>query len=46
VSYSKTEHDYFKGQGIPIISLESTVHKERPTEEQVMRVKTFVEMLS
>jgi benzoyl-CoA reductase/2-hydroxyglutaryl-CoA dehydratase subunit BcrC/BadD/HgdB len=42
----QTERDYFKEQGIPIISLESSVHKERPTEEQVMRVKTFVEMLS
>jgi len=42
----QTERDYFKEQGIPIIALESSVHKERPTEEQVMRVKTFVEMLS
>lgn len=40
------EHDYFRKLGIPIISLENTVHNERPTEEQVMRVKTFVEMLS
>ena len=40
------EREYFKQQGIPIISLESSVHEERPTEEQVMRVKTFVEMLS
>ncbi len=42
----QTERDYFKALNIPIISLESSVHKERPTEEQVMRVKTFVEMLS
>jgi benzoyl-CoA reductase/2-hydroxyglutaryl-CoA dehydratase subunit BcrC/BadD/HgdB len=42
----QTEREYFKEQGIPIITLESSVHKERPTEEQVMRVKTFVEMLS
>jgi benzoyl-CoA reductase/2-hydroxyglutaryl-CoA dehydratase subunit BcrC/BadD/HgdB len=42
----KTERDYFKGLCVPIISLETSVHKERPTEEQVMRVKTFVEMLS
>jgi benzoyl-CoA reductase/2-hydroxyglutaryl-CoA dehydratase subunit BcrC/BadD/HgdB len=40
------EREYFTKQGIPIISLETSVHKERPTEEQVMRVKTFVEMLS
>jgi benzoyl-CoA reductase/2-hydroxyglutaryl-CoA dehydratase subunit BcrC/BadD/HgdB len=40
------ERDHFKALNIPIISLESSVHKERPTEEQVMRVKTFVEMLS
>lgn len=42
----QTERDYFKELGIPIITLENTVHKERPTEEQVMRVKTFIEMLS
>lgn len=42
----QTQLDYFKKQGVPIILLEATVHKERPTEEQVMRVKTFVEMLS
>ncbi len=42
----QTERDYFKGLGIPIISLENTIHKERPTEEQIMRVRTFVEMLS
>ncbi|MFZ4855557.1 MAG: 2-hydroxyacyl-CoA dehydratase [Desulfuromonadaceae bacterium] len=40
------ERDYFKTLNIPVIALESSVHKERPTEEQVMRVKTFVEMLS
>ena len=42
----QVERDYFKQQGIPYIALEASVHKERPTEEQVMRVKTFVEMLS
>jgi benzoyl-CoA reductase/2-hydroxyglutaryl-CoA dehydratase subunit BcrC/BadD/HgdB len=42
----QVERDHFKALNIPIISLESSVHKERPTEEQVMRVKTFVEMLS
>jgi len=42
----KTERDYFKGLDIPVISVETNVHKERPSEEQIMRVKTFVEMLS
>jgi benzoyl-CoA reductase/2-hydroxyglutaryl-CoA dehydratase subunit BcrC/BadD/HgdB len=42
----QTERTYFKQLGIPYLSLESNVHKERPTEEQVMRVKTFIEMLS
>lgn len=42
----KTERDYFQSLGIPIITLETNVHKERPAEEQIMRVKTFVEMLS
>lgn len=42
----KTERDYFQSLGIPIITLEANVHKERPSEEQIMRVKTFVEMLS
>lgn len=42
----KNERDYFKNLGIPIITLETSVHKERPTEEQIMRIKTFVEMLS
>lgn len=41
----KIERDHFKKLGIPIVQLESTVHKGRPTEEQVMRVRTFVEML-
>ncbi len=40
------EREYFRNQGIPIVALETTVHNDRPTEEQVMRVKTFVEMLS
>lgn len=41
----KVEREHFKKLGIPIIQLEATVHKGRPTEEQVMRVRTFVEML-
>jgi benzoyl-CoA reductase/2-hydroxyglutaryl-CoA dehydratase subunit BcrC/BadD/HgdB len=32
--------------GIPLIALETDVHREPPTEEQIMRVKAFVEMLS
>ncbi len=40
------ERNYFKQLGIPYLSLETNVHRERPTEEQVMRVKTFIEMLS
>ncbi|MFZ3132597.1 MAG: hypothetical protein WA125_16250 [Desulfosporosinus sp.] len=42
----KTERDYFQRLSIPIITLETNVHKERPAEEQIMRIKTFVEMLS
>ena len=32
--------------GIPLIALETDVHREPPTEEQITRVKAFVEMLS
>jgi benzoyl-CoA reductase/2-hydroxyglutaryl-CoA dehydratase subunit BcrC/BadD/HgdB len=39
------EREHFKKLGIPIIQLENTVHKGRPTEEQIMRVRTFVEMI-
>jgi len=39
------ERAHFKKLGIPVIALETTVHNQRPTEEQVMRVRTFVEML-
>ncbi len=42
----KIERDYFQSLGIPIITLETNVHKESPTEEQIMRVKAFFEMLS
>jgi benzoyl-CoA reductase/2-hydroxyglutaryl-CoA dehydratase subunit BcrC/BadD/HgdB len=41
----KTERDYFKSINVPTISLETNVHRERPGEEQIMRVRTFVEML-
>jgi benzoyl-CoA reductase/2-hydroxyglutaryl-CoA dehydratase subunit BcrC/BadD/HgdB len=40
------ERNYFKKQGIPMVALENTVHNEPPTEEQVMKVKTFIDMLS
>jgi hypothetical protein len=40
------ERNYFKKQGIPMVALEGTVHNEPPTEEQVMKVKTFIDMLS
>ncbi|HEY3426521.1 MAG TPA: 2-hydroxyacyl-CoA dehydratase family protein [Negativicutes bacterium] len=40
----KNERDYFQSLGIPIITLESNVHNERPAEEQIMRVKAFFEM--
>ncbi|MGA7829391.1 MAG: 2-hydroxyacyl-CoA dehydratase family protein [Terracidiphilus sp.] len=32
--------------GIPYISLDTSVHREPPTEEQLTRVKAFIEMLS
>jgi benzoyl-CoA reductase/2-hydroxyglutaryl-CoA dehydratase subunit BcrC/BadD/HgdB len=40
------ERTHFKKLGIPTVTLESSVHKEPPTEEQIMKVKTFIEMLS
>jgi benzoyl-CoA reductase/2-hydroxyglutaryl-CoA dehydratase subunit BcrC/BadD/HgdB len=40
------ERNYFKKQGIPMVALEGTVHNEPPTEEQIMKVKTFIDMLS
>jgi benzoyl-CoA reductase/2-hydroxyglutaryl-CoA dehydratase subunit BcrC/BadD/HgdB len=40
------ERDHFKELGVPLIKLETDVHREPPTEEQVMRVKAFIEMLS
>jgi len=41
------EREYFKKKGVPMVSLEHTVHAEEPpTEEQITRVKAFVEMLS
>jgi benzoyl-CoA reductase/2-hydroxyglutaryl-CoA dehydratase subunit BcrC/BadD/HgdB len=40
------ERDHFKQVGIPLIALETDVHREPPTEEQITRVKAFIEMLS
>jgi benzoyl-CoA reductase/2-hydroxyglutaryl-CoA dehydratase subunit BcrC/BadD/HgdB len=40
------ERVHFKNLGIPYISLETSVHSEPPTEEQLTRVKAFIEMLS
>ncbi len=40
------EREYFKKQGVPIVTLETTVHDQPPTEEQITKVKTFIEMLS
>ena len=31
---------------LPIVTLETTVHDQPPTEEQITKVKTFIEMLS
>ena len=40
------ERSYFKKLGVAFIGLETNVHKERPSEEQIMRVRTFMEMLN
>lgn len=40
------ERNHFRKLGIPIVGLEHSVHKEPATEEQVMKVKTFIDMLS
>ncbi|MEQ8174112.1 MAG: 2-hydroxyacyl-CoA dehydratase family protein [Syntrophomonadaceae bacterium] len=40
------ERDYFQNLGIPFTTLESNVHNERLTEEQIIRIKAFFEMLS
>jgi benzoyl-CoA reductase/2-hydroxyglutaryl-CoA dehydratase subunit BcrC/BadD/HgdB len=40
------ERQYFKKYGVPYINIETSVHKDPPTEEQITRLKTFVEMLS
>jgi hypothetical protein len=41
------EREYFKKKGVPLVTIEHTVHAEEPpTEEQVTRIKAFIEMLS
>jgi benzoyl-CoA reductase/2-hydroxyglutaryl-CoA dehydratase subunit BcrC/BadD/HgdB len=40
------ERSHFKNLGVSFIGLETNVHKERPSEEQIMRVRTFMEMLN
>jgi benzoyl-CoA reductase/2-hydroxyglutaryl-CoA dehydratase subunit BcrC/BadD/HgdB len=40
------EREHFKKLGIPYISLETPVHQDPATEEQLTRIKAFVEMLS
>ena len=40
------ERDYFKALGVPLIALETDVRREPPTEEQITRIKAFMEMLS
>jgi benzoyl-CoA reductase/2-hydroxyglutaryl-CoA dehydratase subunit BcrC/BadD/HgdB len=40
------EREYFKKLGVPMVALETTVHDQPPTEEQITKVKTFIEMLS
>jgi benzoyl-CoA reductase/2-hydroxyglutaryl-CoA dehydratase subunit BcrC/BadD/HgdB len=41
----KIEREHFERLNIPIVTLESNVHQELPGEEQIMRIKTFFEML-
>jgi benzoyl-CoA reductase/2-hydroxyglutaryl-CoA dehydratase subunit BcrC/BadD/HgdB len=41
------ERQYFKKKGVAFVGLEHSVHAEEPpTEEQVTRIKAFVEMLA
>lgn len=41
------ERQYFKKKGVPLVGLEHSVHaQEPPTEEQVTRIKAFIEMLA
>lgn len=40
------EREYFKKLGVPMVALETTVHDQPRTEEQITKVKTFLEVLS
>jgi benzoyl-CoA reductase/2-hydroxyglutaryl-CoA dehydratase subunit BcrC/BadD/HgdB len=40
------EREHFKRLGVPMVALETTVHDQPPTEEQITKVKTFLEVLS
>jgi benzoyl-CoA reductase/2-hydroxyglutaryl-CoA dehydratase subunit BcrC/BadD/HgdB len=40
------EREHFKKLGVPMVALETTVHDQPPTEEQITKVKTFLEVLS
>jgi hypothetical protein len=42
----QSEREYFKKQGVPIMTLEHTIHNEPLSEEQIMKVQTFIEMIS
>jgi benzoyl-CoA reductase/2-hydroxyglutaryl-CoA dehydratase subunit BcrC/BadD/HgdB len=41
----QVEREHFKRQGVALIAIESPVHREPPSEEQVIKLKTFIEML-
>jgi benzoyl-CoA reductase/2-hydroxyglutaryl-CoA dehydratase subunit BcrC/BadD/HgdB len=40
------ERDHFRALGVPLITLDMDVHREPPTEEQITRIKAFMEMLT
>ncbi|CAH2602734.1 2-hydroxyacyl-CoA dehydratase [Rhodovastum atsumiense] len=40
------ERDHFKQIGVPLIAIDTDVHREPPTEEQITRIKAFMEMLA
>lgn len=40
------EREHFKKLGVPMVALETTVHDQPVTEEQITKVKTFLEVLS
>jgi hypothetical protein len=41
------ERQYFKKKGVAFVGLEHSVHAEEPpTEEQITRIKAFIEMLA